>query len=526
MKKKTVSTVLSIALTAALAAGMSVYAEENANITELVQQETMAESVSIGISEDPQSLQPFGGPKDATFCYETMGTRDAFAGEFYGVLMESWEQTGEKEFTAKIYDYIVDQAGNPLTASDVAFSWNKAKEVGELGEINAVESIEAVDDTTVVFTWAAEPTLGSFESMMSEVFIVTEAAYNASADGMATTPVGTSPYKVTNYVSGVEIDFEYTGSYWQKPELCKTPGQIHNVEKIKLQLVQESAQMTNALATNQIDLSAKVTSEDIPNFAEGGQYAGTYNVDLVNNDSGYALIPNCSEESPLHDENLRKAVFWAIDTAMMETALLGEGGQVNIVFGDSRYPDYDAAWEENYIGADMEKAMEYMAASEYPDGCNLVLHMSSGLLLKDSMAELIQAYLSMININVEIKSMPIGQYLQNEGDPAGWDLGLANFSAPDYLINVWIKLFDATGRENGTKNFIVDEDLQALIATAASIDGHTAEAMTDLFNYLNDHAYVYGLIQPYNNVVYNKDKIAGYCFDMNIRLAPGAFLYN
>ncbi len=525
MKKRIASALISGTMAVSLLASVPAYAEENANLTELVQQETMADSVSIGISEDPQSLQPFGGPKDATFCYETMGTRDTFAGEFYGVLMESWEQTGEKEFTAKIYDYIVDQAGNPLTASDVAFSWNKAKEVGELGEISAVESIEAVDDYTVKFTWANEPTLGSFESMMSDVFIVTEAAYNASEDGMATTPVGTSPYKLTNYVSGVELDYEYTGSYWQKDELCKTPGQIHNVQNIKLQLIQESAQMTNALATNQIDLTAKVSSEDIPNFAEGGQYSSVYNVDLVNNDSGYALIPNCSEESPLHDENLRKAVFWAIDTAMMETALLGDGGQVNIVFGDSRYPDYNSAWEENYMGADLAKAQEYLAASEYPDGCDLVLHMSSGLLLKDSMAELIQAYLAQLNINVEIKSMPIGQYLQNEGDPAGWDLGLANFSAPDYLINVWIKLFDATG-SGTTKNFIADEGLQALIDTAASIDGHTEEAMTELFNYLNEHAYVYGLIQPYNNVVYNKDKISGYVFDMNIRLAPGAFTFN
>ena len=200
--KKTIVSAMATFVAAAVVA-VPVFAEESANLTELVQQDTMAESVVVGINEDPQSLQPFGGPKDATFCYETMGTRDAFAGEFYGVLMESWEQTGDREFTAKIYDYIVDQAGNPLTASDVAFSWNKAKEVGELGEISVVESIEAVDDTTVKFTWAQDPTLGSFESMMSDVFIVTEAAYNASPDGMATTPVGTSPYKLTNYVSGV-----------------------------------------------------------------------------------------------------------------------------------------------------------------------------------------------------------------------------------------------------------------------------------------------------------------------------------
>ena len=98
MKKRLVNVMFSAALAAGLMAGAA-FAEENADLKELVQQETIAESVTIGIYEDPQSLQPFSGPMDATFCYETMGTRDSFAGEFYGVLMESWEQTGEKEFT-------------------------------------------------------------------------------------------------------------------------------------------------------------------------------------------------------------------------------------------------------------------------------------------------------------------------------------------------------------------------------------------------------------------------------------------
>lgn len=530
MKRRLLSSILAGAMVLGTIGGaVSVGAEEVTEselLTELVQQDEMADSVTIGINEDPQSLKFYGGPNDATFCYETLGMRDKFAGEFYGVLMESWEQTGDKEFTVKIYDYIVDQAGNPMTASDVAFSWNYAKERGDLGEINAVETIEAVDDYTVKFTWANEPTLGSFESMMSDVFIVTEKAFNDSPDGMATTPVGTSPYKVTNYVSGVEIDYEYTGSYWQKDELCKTPGQIHNVNNIKLQIVQESAQMTNALATNQVDFSARVSSEDIPNFAEGGAYSDTYKAELVVNDSGYALIPNCSEDSPLQDENLRMAVYWAIDTETMKTALLGDAGQVNIVFGDARYPDFNSEWEEAYYGYDIDKAKEYLAQSAYANGTNLVLHTSSGLILKDSMCELIQAFLAELNITVEIKSMPIGQYLANESDPKGWDLALANFSAPDYLINVWIKLFDNKSTGTGmTKNFIADDELQSLIDTAASIDGHTDEAMTELFNYLNDNAYVYGLIQPYNYVVLNKSKITGYWFDMNARLAPGAFTF-
>lgn len=497
-------------------------------LTSYTQQDTEADSVTVGISEDPQSLMPFGGPKDALFCYETLGTRDTFAGNFVGVLMKDWKQVDDTTFDVTLYDYIYDQDGNHLTASDVAFSWNKAKEIAQLSEISVVDSITALDDYTVEFKWASTPTLGSFESMMSDVYIVTEAAYNASADGMATSPVGTSPYKVTNYVSSSSITLEDTGNYWQTdPSLCKAACQIHNVKTINMQIISESSQMTNALASGTIDFSSAVETADLPQFQAGGQYSSTYTVETVENGAGYALIPNVSESSPLHDENLRKAVYLAIDTASMETALLGDQGKVNYVFGDDRYPDYESKWEETYYGYDLDQAKEYLAKSEYPDGCTLNLNLSSGLQLKDNMAEMIQAFLLNLNITVNINSMPIGQYLTAESDPTQWDLELANFSAPDYLINVWTKLFDANATGTGmTKNFAKDDELQTAIDVAASIDGHNDESMDAVYQILNDKGYCYGLIQPYSSVVYNTSKITGYVFDMNIRVAPGAFTYN
>lgn len=69
---------------------------------------------------------------------------------------------------------------------------------------------------------------------MLECAIVTQAAYEASPDQMATTPVGTSAYLVDSYVPGSEIVMKDTGDYWQTDESLVHGTSIHNVGEIPL----------------------------------------------------------------------------------------------------------------------------------------------------------------------------------------------------------------------------------------------------------------------------------------------------
>ena len=56
--------------------------------------------------------------------YEYLITRED--GVAYGVLAKSWDEVDPKTYDVELYDYIHDAEGNPLTASDVVFSFESA----------------------------------------------------------------------------------------------------------------------------------------------------------------------------------------------------------------------------------------------------------------------------------------------------------------------------------------------------------------------------------------------------------------
>ena len=74
--------------------------------------------------------------------------------------------------------------------------------------------MEAISDYVTRFTFTALAS-GDLDALLMECPIVTQAAYEASPDQMATDPVTTSAYKVVEYVSGSKIVYENTGNYWQ-----------------------------------------------------------------------------------------------------------------------------------------------------------------------------------------------------------------------------------------------------------------------------------------------------------------------
>ena len=107
--------------------------------------------------------------------------------------MKELTQVDELTYDVEIYDYIHDQAGNPLTASDIKFCYDTAKESGNLPKLASIESIEVLSDYVCRFRFV-ELAAGDLYSLLMECPIVTQAAYEASADQMATDPVTTSPY--------------------------------------------------------------------------------------------------------------------------------------------------------------------------------------------------------------------------------------------------------------------------------------------------------------------------------------------
>lgn len=326
--------------------------ENSASLTDKANIDNTVERDSITIGwQDATTLAPWGTNNDTPGNYEVyeMLYECTSNGERYGVLAD--ESKGDFEpgcdhedgtgiYTVYIYDYIVDHAGNPITASDVAFSYNyQFNNETTSGWDDFIEAT-AVDDYTVQFEFSKEQSnLGWFDNFFCRCFIVNEDSYNASASKLANDMCGSGPYKFVSYTSGSNLVLEKNENYWQKDELRHQEQQA-NVKNLTFQFVSENVQRVNGVATGSLDMVQDMAFESITDFVEGGQYADKANVQAYSQKFIYYLDPNCSEDSPMHDENLRKAVFSAIDQDGLITALGGAYSRL-YAYANDYYSDYD-----------------------------------------------------------------------------------------------------------------------------------------------------------------------------------------
>ena len=275
MRKRNIALILAASMMATFAFG---------GTTAFAAEEGETDSVTVGIMADPENMGPWSGMSMGRIAvlfttYEYLITRED--GVAYGVLAKSWDEVDPKTYDVELYDYIHDAEGNPLTASDVVFSFESAIATKNYGKLSVIDSVTATDDYHVEFKFNKDLEIGEFENVMLECAIVTQAAYEASPDQMATTPVGTSAYLVDSYVPGSEIVMKDTGDYWQTDESLVHGTSIHNVGEIHFSVITEASQHTVALQTNSVDISNGVPDTDISKFEEGGEFSDGNAVSVV-----------------------------------------------------------------------------------------------------------------------------------------------------------------------------------------------------------------------------------------------------
>lgn len=486
--------------------------------------------VHVGIPADPAELAPFSGLSPGRIAvnrtlYETLIDREGFGGKMVGVIMKDYKKISDNTYQVSIYDYIYDTAGNHLTAKDVAWCYNTAKEMGNLPKLKDIVSVKAINDYTVEFVFNSLKA-GDLETLWSECPIVTQAAYEASKDKMATTPVGTTAYKLKSFTPSSSIVFEKTDKYWQKDISKITTLSRANIDIIDFQIIPEASQMAIALETGKIDISTRVAENDLPRFEQGGSSSKDFIVyKLQKNQSDY-LVFNCSENNVFANQALRQAVAYAIDKEGIINGVYKGKALICKTFGNSKYADYNKKWEnEEYFDYNLEKAKQLFSQSGYKPGQLNVRIMTGSLENLKKEAQMIQGYLSEIGINSNIVSYESSLFNTYKYDPKQYDLMIDQYASTDYLVNIWKLMFDNTQYKNGkTMNFVKDDKLQQLLTTARSINGHTQENVDAFHYYLKDKAYAIALVNAFDNIVH-RNTVTKIVTDARGFVIPGACEY-
>jgi ABC-type transport system substrate-binding protein len=503
-------------------------ATEEPEATEVVTEESgpfIADKVTVAVSGDPSNLGPFvsmsmGRIGVLTTMYEYLFF--AVGPELTPYVAKSFEQTGEKTYEVTIFENVTDSAGNHIMAADIAWAYTTAMGLQVYRPLGDLEAVTATGDYTVEFMSKVVLGSGGIEKILTECPVVSQAAYEASPDQMATMPITTAHYKVTEYVPGSSLTFERRADYWQTDPSQSPIVAKANVQTAVFQIITEPAQHTIALQTGSADISVSLPGSDVVLFEGVPGVTVSKKMDNLTN----LLAFNGSEGNPFTSKELRQAVAYAIDKQALCDAVSPGACNPAHELGNSNFIGYLTKWDtEEYYAFDLAKAQGLLATAGYEPGeLTVTLLAQSQPPSTGLVCQVIQADLAALGITVNITQVDPPVFNTEKNDPAKWDLSIDAAAGGDYVFSPWQLMLDQTRYNGTTSNWFKDDQLQALMDTAAADATFNDENVDAAWQYIKDQVYMLGLFSYVNNMVY-VSSITSVYQDFRGFVVPGACEY-
>ena len=477
--------------------------------------------VTFAIADDPGTMFPQGsgniqarnvvmeGVFEGLFQYQGTG------GEMKPVLAESYEMIDNGEgwtFRVKLKDYVYDSEGNHFTANDVKFVLDDM-----VKEYNAYYG-KKITGVTVIDEFTAEIAFNSYKandySTAITTYLYTQAAYEASPDKMITTPVGTGPYKLTEWTSGSTLTVEKRDDYWESDESKIVRNSYSNVDIINFKVIKDSAQQLIALEKGEIDACAQLPVIELDRFAESGDYNIFTNLADTVVTLGFNPDPS---NSACSDINVRKAVCLGFDAQGVVDAVEYGKGEVTCCTFIDIFQDYDSKWEsEEYFPYDVAAAKQALADAGYADGITLRLLYENSEKL-NNVAQILQSYLSEIGITLELLPTESSLYTTYSRDFTQFDVTLATSGSSTFGS------FGSINRMDDTFCQFV-EGLSDMTYNASKYAYSDWSYCSELHYEIKDNYYMYGIYAPLNYNVTTKI-IKGFVLTQKGSLSPNCCEY-
>ena len=309
-------------------------------------------------------------------------------------LAESWTESPDGlTYEFKLRRGLKFHNGDPLTAEDVKFSFERYKGAAAKEFQTRVRAVEVVDPLTVRFRlnspWPDFMTFYGTTASGAGIVVPKKYLTQVGDDGFRKHPIGAGPYKFASHTPGVDVVLEaYTG-YWRR---------VPNVKKLVLKSVPDGSTRLAMLKTGEADIAVAL---DGP---EGIEVRRDPRLQLVA--SRHASIfwiefaDQWDPKSPWHDKRLRLAVNFSLDRKTTnEAACLGFCPPAGVIV--PRVMDF--ALQVEPPAYDPQKARQLLAEAGYPNGID------AGELVPIppffTMGEAVVNYLNAVGIRVTMRQM-------------------------------------------------------------------------------------------------------------------------
>lgn len=260
-------------------------------------------------------------------------------------------------WTFQIRDDVKFTNGDALKASDVAFTFNTAKEKATYMDLTMMESCTAKDDTTVEFK-LTKPCV-TFIYTVAQMGIVPEKAYSDKFGMSADQIIGSGPYKMVQWDKGQQFILEANEDYYgDKPEIERAVFLIQEEDArfVAAKAGEVDIALTSAtLATTEIE---GMHVEKVESVDNRGITLPTVPDEGKKTEDGYKIGNNIT-----CDVNVRKALCYGVDRQqIIDEALNG--------LAKPAYSECDGMpwWnEEDVIETDVDYAKELLEQSGWKD---------------------------------------------------------------------------------------------------------------------------------------------------------------
>jgi peptide/nickel transport system substrate-binding protein len=346
--------------------------------------------------EVPAQITPFG----IIYAMHDAVVR-AMPGERLGnSLAESWTESPD----GLVYEFKLRQGlrfhnGDPCTAEDVKFTFERYKGAGARELKDKVKQVEIVDPLTVRFhlpePWPDFMTFYGSTATASGWVVPKKYLEQVGDDGFKKHPVGLGPFKFVSHAPGVELVLEAYEGYWRK---------VPSIKRIVIKGVPEATTRLAMLKRGEADLAAALQG------AVAEEVQRDPNLRLVDTRHPSIFWLEFAEQwdpkSVWADIRVRQAVNYALDRdAINKAACLGFCPPAGVII--PRLMDY--ALQVEPAPYDPAKAKQLLTEAGFPNG------LDAGELVPippfSDVSEAVVNYLNAAGIRVRLRTMERAAFL-------------------------------------------------------------------------------------------------------------------
>ena len=383
--------------------------------------ETESKVVTVAQGAKPKSLDPYmyNAIPDLLVSrqfYNTLFSREK-DGTIVPELAESYEYKNDKELDIVLKKGVKFHDGSELTADDVIFSIERMKkQPGSEVMVKEIDKVEKVNDyeIKILLSTPSSPLLFNLAHPLTSIL---NKKYVEAGNDLSVAPMGTGAFKLVAYNDGEKIEMEAFQDYFEGAP---------KIQKLIIRSIPEDTSRLAALETGEIDIATGLAPINIQTVEANDK------LELISEPTtATEYICLNVEKAPFNNKEFRQALNYAIDKqSIIDSMFMGKAKIAKSGVKDTTF----------------------------------VLHVNDNP-VRLQVAQIIQANLKDIGVDVKIETLEWGTYVQKTGEGefqaylGGWVSGTSDADIVLYPL-LDSKSIGASGNRGRYSNPKFDKEVE------------------------------------------------------------------